>query len=192
MENLVGSCYLLMVLPIWMTALIMYMLTQGMLFVLRDYCEGVYYNTSYSAVLGDGALVCIVLMAAGILQRGAPLYEWLGNGYCHFLAISAGMSFGVGWYILDQPKQWGDRYHHLVVASLLTYLGITLVPVIFKNGTDSEWIAVIGLVLIWVVSVVYDSTTKRLDQRNYHNLGGHLDTFKREKMERLGWRFLSH
>jgi len=166
MENLVGSYYLLSALPIWATALIMYMLTQGVLFVLRDWCEGLYYNTSYSAVLGDGALVCIVLMAAEILQRGAPWPAWVRgglfqNGLFHFVALFASLSLGVVWLILDQPKQWGDRYHHAVVAPLLCYLGVTLLPVIFLNGKGWEIAATIFLILIWIGLVIYDVRTQR-------------------------------
>jgi len=108
MENLYGSHYLLSVLPIWATALLLYAVTMGVLFVLRDRYEGLYYNTSYSAVLGDGALICIVLMAAGILQRGVSFPEWtkgglFPSGYFHLFAFFVGIVLGAKWLSLDNP-----------------------------------------------------------------------------------------
>ncbi|MBU0999164.1 hypothetical protein KKG24_02550 [Patescibacteria group bacterium] len=183
MENSIGSYYVLSVLPIWVTALILYMVTQGVLFILRDRCEGLYYNTSYSAVLGDGALVVIVLMAAEILQRGAPWPVWgrggfFESGFFHITTLCAGILLGTVWLALDRPPQWGDRYHHAVIAPLLTYLSTTLVPVIFLKGTGMEITATIFLILLWVGLVVYDVRTDRLDQRNYRNLGSHLNAVK--------------
>ena len=174
--KLYGSYYMLCVLPIWASALVLYMLTQWVLFILRDRCEGLYYNTSYSAVLGDGALMVVVLMAAGILQReGTSLPAWAISGHFHFLSLIAGFILGIFWVMLDQPKQWGDIYHHLGIAPLLTYLGVTLlVPVIILNGRRIEIVATVCLILLWALLVVYDAVTHRLDQRNYRGLGTYL------------------
>lgn len=192
MENLHGSYYVLSVWPIWATALILYAVTMGVLFVLRDRCEGLYYNTSYSAVLGDGALVVIVLLAAGILQCGEVLFPiWAQKGSFHLLALLASIILGLFWVMIDDPKQWGDKYHHLVIAPLFMYLAVTLLPVIYLNGTRGEWIATICLVLLWAGLVAYDAKTHRLDQRNYNNLGYYLDWIKKEKMMKLGWRYSS-
>ena len=176
-----GSYYVLYTLPIWATALILYVVTLGVLFVLRDRCEGLFYNTSYSAMIGDGALLVVVLMAAGILQRGGILLpEWIKREqFFHVAAAAIGICLGVIWLTLDKPKQWGDRYHHAVIAPLLCYLGITLVPVIYLNGTLAEWNSMIGLVLVWIVLVIYDARTHRLDQRRYRNLDKYLDAMKR-------------
>ncbi len=178
MNNLHGSYYILTALPIWATALILYMATQGVLFILRDRYEGLYYNTSYSAVLGDGALVVVGLMAAEILQRGASL-PWFVQGWdYHQVAGSLGALIGIIWLAHDCPKQWGDRYHHAFIAPLLCYLGLTLLPVIFWNGTWMEIAATIILILLWAVLVVYDAKTNRLDQRNYRKLGMRVDAVR--------------
>jgi hypothetical protein len=181
MPELHGSHYILFTWPIWASAFLLYMLTQGVLFVLRDRSEGLYYNTSYSAVLGDGALIVIVLMAAEILKRvSESVVNWTAMD--HISAAIVSVAVGVIWLCLAQPKYWGDRYHHLGIASLLCYLGITLlVPVIFRHGTKAEITATICLILIWAVLVVYDAKTKRLDQRNYHGLGEHLNAMKNEQ-----------
>ena len=179
MENLHGVYGVLVILPIWATALILYIVTQGVLFILRDRREGLYYNTSYSAILGDGALIVVVLMAAEILQRGGTsLPTWGQSGHFHLLAIIAAIFVGVFWFMVDVPEQWGDRYHHLVIAPLLCYLGITLIPMVYLNGSNFEVVATACLILLWAGLVVYDAKTHRLDQRNYRNLGMHLSVIK--------------
>jgi hypothetical protein len=177
--KLYGSYYLLSVLPIWAMYLIMFIVVLGVLFILRDKYEGLYYNTSYSAVLGDGALVAVVLMAAGILQRGWVLLPtWAQGGYFHSLALVAGVILGIFWVMIDDPKQWGDKYHHLVIAPLLCYLGITLLPLIYMNGKWWEKVTTICLIFLWAGLVVYDIETNRLVQRRYRGLGPHLDAIK--------------
>lgn len=179
MNNLYGSYYVLTMLPIWATALIMYMLTIGVLFILRDIFEGLFYNTSYSAMLGDGALVVVGLMTAGILQRGGvSLPTWAQGILFHQFSFFAAGLLGFVWSLLDQPKQWGDRYHHAVIAPLLCYLGLTLLPVIFWNGTRIEITATVLLILLWAGLVVYDAVTRRLNQRQYRNVGFCLNLIK--------------
>jgi hypothetical protein len=178
MKNLIGGYWVLVNLPIWATAIILYMITLGAIFVLRDKFEGLFYNTSYSAMLGDGALLVVVLMAAEILKRGVLLPEWAQGTKFHWVAVCLGVVLGIVWYTMDDPVQWADSYHHLVIAPLLCYLGITLLPVIFRNGTRVEVISTLVLVALWATLVVYDSKTGRLDQRNYRSLGRCLDIIK--------------
>ncbi len=180
-QDLAGSHWLLTVLPIWATAIALYVLTIGAIFFLRDRFEGLFYNTSYSAMIGDGALCAVVIMASEILKRGISLLGLMQNGWFHPAAFTAAITFGIAWWATDRPQQWGDCYHHLVVAPLLCYLGITLVPVIFGNGTKVEMVITLFLVALWAGLVAYDIGTKRLDQRKYHHLGQHLDTIKESK-----------
>lgn len=189
--NLVGSCWCLTVLPTWATVLILFMVTIGVIFILRDRCEGLFYNTSYSAMIGDGTLLVVVLIAAEILKRGIlPLKspEWMSLTEFHIFAGIVGAVLGFAWLELDQPKQWGDRYHHLVIAPLLCYLLLTLLPVIFKNGTSVEITATICLIALWAVLFVYDAKTKRLDQRKYHSLGGLLNTIRESAYYEKEWK----
>ena len=165
--KLYGSHWLLSTLPIWATAFLLYIVTLGMIFVLRDRFEGLFYNTSYSAMLGDGALLAVVLMGGGILQRYAFLPEFFQTGRFHIEAILVAVAVGVTWWSMDHPQQWADVYHHIVIAPIIIYFGITLIPVIYYHGTKTEKIAVFCLVVIWAVLVVYDAKTKRLAQRSY-------------------------
>ncbi|HTE48986.1 MAG TPA: hypothetical protein VK675_03710 [Candidatus Paceibacterota bacterium] len=182
--KLFGSYWVLTKLPIWATAILLYIVTIGAIFILRDCCEGLFYNTSYSAMLGDGALMVVVLMAAEILKRRALTPE---SGWFHIVASALGVILGVVWWALDLPEQWGDRYHHLVIAPLLCYLFITLLPVIYKNGTEAEIIATLALTVVWALLCVYDVKTDRLNQRQYHGLGLAVDHIKVSKnVQRFG------
>ena len=162
MNTLYGSYWVLALLPIWATALILYFLVVGVLFILRDRCEGLYYNTSYSSVLGDGALLGVVLIGADILQCFERVPDFT-DGWFHILVGVFSIAFGCLWLDRDKPKQWGDRYHHMVIAPMLAYLLITIVPVIFLNGTGIEVIATICLLLFWVDWVLFDYIHHRRD-----------------------------
>ena len=162
-----GIYWILTTLPIWATAFLLYVATLGVLFILRDRCEGLYYQTSYSAQLGDGGLIVIVLMVADILKRGMSLPAWLQSNAYQFAAIIVGVALGAVWFYLESPKQWGDRYHHFVIAPLLCYLVITLVPIICLHGSGFEMVSTVFLITLWAALCVYDSKTRRLNQREY-------------------------
>ena len=162
-----GSHYVLSGLPIWASALILYGVTTGVIYVARDFFEGLPYQVAYSAQIGDSALIGAVLIAATILQRGDPLPLWLSSGSFHLLAAIVSVSFGITWWALDRPSHWGDIYHHLFVAPLIFYLGVTLLPVILINGTKVEKLSVLCFALIWVTLVAFDLKHGRMNQRQW-------------------------
>jgi hypothetical protein len=171
-----GIYWLLFSLPLGATTFALYALTLGMIFILRDMKEGLFYNTSYSAMIGDGALLAVVVSAIGILKQGGVPPVW----FTAQLQMGAfGMSIVVGmiWFLRDRPRCPADRYHHLVIAPLLLFLLLTLVPVIIKNGTRWDNALMVCFVAVWVGTLGYDVVTNRLDQRHYHNLGFHLNAF---------------
>jgi hypothetical protein len=172
----VGSHYVLSGLPIWASSLILYGVTMGVLYVVRDIFEGLPYQVAYSAQFGDTVLVGAVLVAATILQRGEALPWWLSSGCYHVFAALIGVSVGVTWWWIDRPTQWGDIYHHLFVAPLILYLVITLLPVILINGTRVEKICALCFALLWARLVVFDVTHARMSQRQW--LQSHGVTFK--------------
>ena len=176
-SNQFGSHYVITALPIWATAVILYMVTIGVIFLIRDRCEGLFYNTSYSAMLGDGALCVVVIMAAEILKRG-PLVELAMGKWFHLLAGFVAIFLGLFWWYVDRPEQWADVYHHLVIAPTLFYLAATLLPVIYYGGTRLEIVAIISCIALWAILVVYDDKTLRLGQRDYRGLGVYLDIMK--------------
>ena len=170
-QEYVGSYYLLGVLPIWATALVLYFGTLGVIHVGRDYFEGLPYQVAYSAQFGDAALFGSVLIAATILQRsGISVPAWLQSAGIHWLI--GGGSFLLGAFISvataeSRSGQLMDIYHDVVVGPLILYFAITLLPVIFLNGTKIEIAATIGLALFWACLVVFDIDYKRMDQRTW-------------------------
>ncbi len=166
MKNLVGGYWVLVTLPIWATAFLLYVVTLGAIFFLRDHFEGLFYNTSYSAMLGDGALLVVVLMGAEIIKRAESISNVYG-GWFHLGALLIAIGFGFSWWVMDRPQQWGDVYHHLVIAPIFAYFAVILLPLILGRGTKLEVGGTFCLVLLWAVLVVYDAKTKRLAQRQY-------------------------
>ncbi len=172
-----GIYWLLVSLPLGATTFGLYVLTLGMIFILRDTKEGLFYNTSYSAMIGDGALLAVIVSAIGILKQGGRPPEWLAPDTQSVLAV-IGVFLGLAWYLRDNPKCPGDKYHHLVIAPLFFFLWFTMVPVIIKNGTWWDNALAVCCVVIWAVLVAYDAATGRLDQRRYYDLGTFLNKFK--------------
>lgn len=91
----------------------------------------------------------------------------LSDSRFHILAAIAGAGFGIAWWWLDRPSHFGDIYHHLLVAPLILYLAITLLPVIITKGTAIEKSAVMCLVLLWAALIAFDIKYNRVNQREW-------------------------
>ncbi|MDB5266197.1 MAG: hypothetical protein JWN89_12 [Parcubacteria group bacterium] len=165
----VGSIYLLTVLPVWATAAILFAVIVAAMTVGRDLLEGIPYQVSYSAMIGDPGLIMAVLIAATILQRGtASIPLWLQNGAIHMFILLICVVLGVIVSVSTLRSRSGqsmDVYHDVVMGPLILYLGITLLPIIFKNGSRLEVGATIGCILLWAGLVAFDVKYKRMDQR---------------------------
>jgi len=181
--NYIGIYRILEAWPIWVIALLIYMVTMGVIFVFRDRCEGLFYNTSYSAMIGEASVLAIVLMAAEILKRGVALHWVLQCWQFHVVAFVVGMVIGLVWLFKTLPQEFADAYHNFVVVGLLIYLGITLLPVVFSS--PAEMLATICLIVLWVGLIAYDNAYDRLDQRKYLGLDQHLKQLlmKRDELE---------
>jgi len=174
--KLIGSHYILSVLPIWATAAILFTITLAAILVGRDYFEGLPYNVAYSAVIGDAGLVIGVLIAATILQRGEPYVpEWLQSGTVHGVILLASVVLSVTICVLTLGSRSGqvmDIYHDVVIAPLILYFAITLVPVIYYNGTKAEKTALLCFIVLWAALVAFDIKYERMDQRTWLSLHG--------------------
>ena len=170
-QEYVGIYYVLANLPIWATALILYFGTLGAIHVGRDYFEGLPYQVSYSAQLGDVALFIVVLIAAGILQRSsAEIPLWLQMPEAHGAILVGSFLIGIIVCVVTLKSRSGhymDIYHDVVIAPVILYLAITLLPVIFLSGTAGEIDATINLALFWSCLVVFDIRNNRMDQRTW-------------------------
>ena len=168
---MVGIYAVLAASPIWVTALTLYLLTEGMMYVGRDRLEGIPYQVSYSAKLGDAGLMAAVLIAATILQRGRIIIPvWLQDEGTHLVILI--ISAGIGGLISLAPlgKRSGqlmDVYHDIVIGPIILYFAITLLPIIYLNGTPLEQVTTMAAIVFWAILVLYDVMTGRLDQRSW-------------------------
>jgi hypothetical protein len=113
----------------------------------------------------------VVLIAATILQRGGEVktlscLEVGGIGFQGILLINIVLYCGIISYLTlnSRSGQLMDIYHDVVIAPLFVFLAITLLPVIFKNGTRVEKIATLCFALLWFGLVVFDMTHDRMNQ----------------------------
>jgi hypothetical protein len=181
--KLVGSYYVLATLPVWATAAILFAITMATILVGRDVLEGLPYNVAYSAIIGDAGLLIGVLIAATILQWGiVDVPQWLHSGTTHVLILFVLALGGTAVCLLTLGSRSGqamDIYHDTVIAPLILYLAITLVPVIYYNGTKTEKLSVLVCFVLWASLVVFDIKYKRMDQRSW--LQNHGVTFTIKK-----------
>lgn len=173
-NKLYGSHLVLTRLPVWATAAILFALTQIPILVGRDVMEGLPYNVAYSATIGDIGLAIIAFIAATVLQRwgfslrrGIPLPGWLQGKMIHKIILSVSVVVGIIVCELTLSSRSGqlmDVYHDVIIAPLFLYLAITLLPIIFMNGTKVEKRATVCLILLWVGLVGFDIKYDRLNQ----------------------------
>jgi hypothetical protein len=172
-HKLIGSHYILSVLPIWVTALILFTVTQLAMLVGRDVLEGLPYQVSCSAMIGDAGFVVIVLIAAEIFHyRGLRLLIWPSpstlRGHVTIIIISVMLGITVSVFTLESRSgQAMDVYHDVVIAPMFVYLACTLLPIIWHNGTKLEKRVTVLLILLWVGLVGFDVKYQRMNQRQW-------------------------
>ncbi len=169
--QLVGSIYVLFALPIWAMVAILFTITLAAILVGRDILEGLPYNVAYSAVIGDAGLMICVLIAATILQReGDYIYipHWLQDWFIHILILIVSIELGIFICVSSIKSRSGqvmDIYHDVVIGPLIFYLAVTLLPIIFINGTKVEIAALLCFVFLWIGLVGFDIKYERMNQR---------------------------
>ena len=166
-----GIYYILWQLQLHVTALVLVGI-QLAIPVGRYFLEGRFYNVSRSSFPGDTFLFTIVLIAAALLQGNRELFipRWLdkANKQLYVLAASFAVCLAVSELTLTgREGQVMDIYHDLVVAPLLLFFAVTLLPLIYKNGSKKQIIAVVFCIMVWVNLVTYDVITERLNQRQW-------------------------
>ncbi|MFZ1019523.1 MAG: hypothetical protein WAN61_00830 [Minisyncoccia bacterium] len=166
-----GVYYVLATLPIWATAAILFTITMAAILVGRDIFEGLPYNVAYSAVIGDAGLVIGILIAATILQRGGTyIPQTLQSGTMQFFLLVCCFVLGITACSLTLGSRSGqlmDIYHDVVIAPMILFLAVTLVPVIYYNGNETEKTALLCFVVLWAGLVAFDIKYKRMDQRSW-------------------------
>lgn len=166
-QDLVGVLRLLAILPLWLAPILLYVLSIGIIWFLRDYFEGFGYNTAFSSQIGDAFLMGCVLMGISFLREHRPVPAFLNDSLWQIALAVVGGGVGFVWFALDRPPQWGDRYHHLVVAPMLVWLGVASAAIILKSGKVWEKAVALLFFFAWAGLVGYDANTGRLPQRHY-------------------------
>ena len=175
--KLTGIYSILAKLPIWATTAIFGVILSAM-FVGRDIFEGLPYDVAYSSTVGSITLMVVVLIATTILQRSGEVktlscLEVGGVGFQGILLTTIVVWCGIvcNFTLSSRSGQLMDIYHDVVIAPMFVFLAITLLPVIFKNGTRREKSATVCLALLWFGLVVFDFTHGRMNQHQW--LQGH-------------------
>lgn len=157
-----GIYYVLSTLPIWATLMILLAVSMVPIQVMRNYFEGMQYQVAWSADFGGMAQALVMVIAIGILQRGPTN---LLNDTFQVIAGIISLAIGAMWLKADWDTQWADRYHHIACFPLQLFLLVTLLPVIYRNGTTVEWIATICFFALFLFLFVIDIKQERLAQR---------------------------
>ena len=167
--------------PIWALFAILFALTYGAIFVGRHLLEGVPYQVSYSAFIGDAGLLVAVLIAATVLQRShAIIPDLLTAGWVHFEIYFGALVFGVIICVTTLKSRDGklmDIYHDIVIAPVVFYFALALLPVIYWGGNQFEKGSTSFAIVLWLACVYYDAKFDRMNQRRL--------------LERMGLKFRS-
>jgi hypothetical protein len=140
----------------------------------RDVKEGQPYDVARSSYLGEYGLALFTVIAVTILQRGGihipPWLGWMENYTIQvwmMCIISVLCDIVCVFTIGSRSGHLMDVYHDVVVCPILLYLSITLVPIVWCNGTTVEKVTVSSLFLLWIVSVIFDHVHDRINQRRW-------------------------
>jgi hypothetical protein len=169
--HLTGIYWLMAQVPVWATALILLTLCINILFPGRDKFEGLAYNISYASQIGDASLITCILISATVLQRMQAVPEMVHSSYFQTSIITLSIAWPIAWIYLalfrSRQDTVMDKYHHLVIVPLLAYPFLALLPVTCYYGSSFELISFWLLFSSWVILVIYDGRTGRLQQTKY-------------------------
>jgi len=170
MNHYTGIFQLFAVVPVWVVALFVLMIGIGVPFVIADRTTGLFFNVSYSGVLGDLCLIIVVLIGTTVIQDGLPFPTWFSSVWPQL--VWAGVCLVVGFVLVtaDTPwpiATWPDRYHNFVVVPVLLFLLPLLLLAILYNGNATEMAMGGLLIVLWCGLGVYDFETERINQPEY-------------------------
>jgi hypothetical protein len=167
--SLVGIHLILASMPLWATVTILWSITDGVMHLGRDCFEGLGYQVAYSAKFGDVALFGAVFIAITILQRGTVILpEWMESPNLQLSLYFAFIGLGVAVFSLTydtRSAELMDLYHDMIIAPLVLFFAVTLLPVIYYGGTAVEKFWTVCFISIWVILVIVDIKTDRMNQR---------------------------
>jgi hypothetical protein len=169
-----GIFKLLAITPVWAIALFMFAVCSplGIMFVLADRRTGLFFNVSYSGMIGDMLLTIAILIGVTVLQRGTVLPGWAGNiplqfSWTVFCCVTATrIMFKKRTFPLPTDTA-PDFYHNLIVFPIYMFLVPIALIIIWNGGTLPEITFGFGFVVIWATLAIGDYETGRLGQPRY-------------------------
>jgi|GEM_PF-3945839 len=164
--NLYGTYWILSTFPVLVTISIIVIACICMLPVGREFFEGLGYNTSLAAQIGDVFLGLIIMITAMVLQRNPVLPGWVVSGYFQFVMFDLAALIAVIAIIMPAPMVM-DKFHNVFVVPLFVYFLTTSAPVLYYGGTTQEWCVGLNCFGIWIALLIFDAATGRLPQQQY-------------------------
>ena len=165
--------------PTWLTFAVLFFFCIGVVPLGRKLFEGTAYNVALSSKWGDIGLICSIVVAARILKRQTVQVRWFEGLVFPITVLVVGLAIGVCLHIrtmVGHSWMFGpvmDAYHNLIVVPLFFFLLALTLPIIWLHGAAIEKALTLISLALWVVLVLYDLKTGRLDQRRWlemHNL----------------------
>lgn len=170
-DNFVGIHLILASLPLWATVIILWSITDGIMHFGRDRLEGIGYQIAFSAKYGDVGLFGAVFIAATILQRGTIILPgWMMNSNQQLSLFVILVFVGAVGSFLTMKSRSGeimDVYHDFIIAPMILFFAIMLLPVIYLGGTAVEKFWTVCFIFIWVICVAIDVKCDRMNQRRW-------------------------
>jgi|SRR3989344_443338 len=167
MNEYVGVYAILAAMPMWLVVLVALVIGVAVPFVIADQTSGLFFNYSYSGMIGDICLLVVVLIGATVIERGAPLPGWYASMWAQAIWFVLCAAVGVMLVTVTTPwptAAWPDRYHNAVVVPLFLFFVPLLMLAVFRNGSPTEAIVCAMLTGAWVGLVYYDFADDRMNQ----------------------------
>jgi hypothetical protein len=156
--------YFLVNCPTWVVFTFLYTILIGALLPIRKWKEGLPYNNSFASEYGDIALILVVQIGAEVLKRGSA------NDCLRTTELYYGMfavCVGILWQLVAPSRNLGDTFHNVVgVPTIIYFLSITVLHALWP-ATLTEKVAMITFGVAWLLLVIYDAKSGRLDQQKW-------------------------
>jgi hypothetical protein len=143
-----GVYRILFLLPTWLVAAT---LAMSIVVTLHGKKSHEYWLWAFSYV----GLLMVVFTAIGILKRGpifVPLYH-LRFGWFHWTILATAISVGTVACLSVNENRLTEVFRDIIVDPLFVFLMLTLLPIVYANGTASDKMLT-AVVLFWVVPSV--------------------------------------
>jgi hypothetical protein len=163
-----GGYNFLNVLPIYWYLLI-YAAEYLLLLAGRRYFEGKAYDVAFSSKFGCAFLAIFIFIAARTIQRtNFSPEDWMTGKNFQIIVAAFSILAAIIFYLVTKPKQVMDKYWFTYfICPVFIYLVLTTIPLYIKYASVKEAAAGFVLLILWLLSVLYDIKHERLNQRGW-------------------------